>query len=85
MERILKTLPVPVNSYIAMDISPLSTFSHMNYLGSENIARIGMVGESMLMAPEQVECLQRIQLEWGWLEKVCQWPQSRWNACREYS
>ena len=27
---------------------------------AENIARIGMVGESMSMAPEQVECLQRI-------------------------
>ena len=63
MERILKTLPVPVISYIAMDISyHLSTFSHMNkfYLGSESMARIGMAGESMSMAPEQVECLQRL-------------------------
>ena len=27
---------------------------------AENIARIRMVEESMSMAPEQVECLQRI-------------------------
>ena len=30
---------------------------------AENIARIGMVEESMSMAPEQVECLQRVWLE----------------------
>ena len=27
---------------------------------AESMARIGMVEESMSMAPEQVECLQRI-------------------------
>ena len=63
MDRILNTLPVPVVSFIAMDTSyHLSTLSHMDkfYLGCGDVSRTGMEGENMAVAPEQVECLQRL-------------------------
>ena len=63
MDRILKTLPVPVISFISMDILyHLSTFSLTDkfFLGSSSLSRQGIMGENMAVAPEQVECLQRL-------------------------
>ena len=64
MERILNSLPVPVISFIAMDIFyHLSTPSPQNkfYLGEESEGKVGMEGEVMTLAPEQREVVERLE------------------------
>ncbi|KAL5251108.1 hypothetical protein ACHWQZ_G016727 [Mnemiopsis leidyi] len=63
LERIMNSLPVPVISFIAMDIfyrlstpSPQTRF----YLGEDSLGRIGMEGEHMTLAPHQREVVERL-------------------------